>query len=229
MAIRGGTGVVPLLLSTRQRQSDNQTFSIVTEHRPILRRVEEVWRFRQTPDAESDRGCALMAAAYLDSQLEELIRMSLVADNKAVDELLGVSKPLGTFSSRIDLAYLLGHFSKNAHRDLELIRKIRNEFGHTPTPLDFTHPPIQARCKELYHSFLKDDAPRKRFTNTVLGLLAWIHGAMYKSKRPKLHVDIDAEYTQFKAAILKAFETNPTETLVSYLEKLSELDDELDR
>ena len=66
----------------------------------LSQKFPEVWTFRGTLEAETDRGCALMAAAYLDSQLEELIRASLIADTRATDELLGVSKPLGTFSSR---------------------------------------------------------------------------------------------------------------------------------
>src|SRR5215471_683584 len=104
--------------------------------------TDDVLRFRETLDAETDRGCALMAAAYLASLLEKLIRASLIGDIKKADELLGVSKPLGSFSSRIDLAHLLGHIGKSEHRDLQLIRKIRNDFGHTSNPLDFSHPPI---------------------------------------------------------------------------------------
>jgi DNA-binding MltR family transcriptional regulator len=180
-------------------------------------RFEEVMTFRETLDGETDRGCALMAAAYLDSQLEELVRTSFVDDSKAADELLGVSKPLGSFSARIDIAHLLGHIGKKVHRDLHLIRKIRNDFGHTSTPLDFHHPPIQARCRELYHSFLKEDAsPRKRFTNAVLGLLACIHVSIYNTKRPKVRADINPDY--------KEPTRKKTESLLSQLKRLRKLD-----
>ena len=157
----------------------------------LLPKFDEVQAFRDTLDAETDRGCALMSAAYLDSQLEELIRASLVDDSKIADEFLSQSKPLASFSSRIDLAFLLGRIGKMVHRDLHLIRKIRNDFGHTSTPLDFTHPPIAARCREMYHCFREDDAhPRKRFTNTVLVVLACVHGPTQLSKRPKVMTDI---------------------------------------
>lgn len=155
-------------------------------------RFEEVATFRNTLNAESDRGCALMSAAYLDSQLEELLRVNFIADSKVADELLAQSKPLSTFSSRIDLAYLLGRIGKMAHRDLHLIRKIRNEFGHTSAPLDFNHPAIAARCRELYYCIREVDvAPRKRFTNTVLGVLACIHGATQHTSQPEVATDVE--------------------------------------
>ncbi len=157
----------------------------------IVPRLDEVVAFRETLDAETDRGCALMSAAYLDSQLEQLIRVSIVDDEDVADELLSQSKPLSSFSSRIDLAYLLGHVGKNVRRDLHLIRKIRNDFGHTSSPLDFGHPPIAARCREMYHCFLADaDPPRKRFTNTVISILAFIHGPIRFSNRPPLKSDV---------------------------------------
>jgi DNA-binding MltR family transcriptional regulator len=123
-----------------------------------------------------------MAAAYLDSQLTELLRRSFVDDPSIADELLGQSKPLGTFSSRIDLAYALGLIEKSVHRDLHLIRKIRNDFGHVPTPIEFDHPPIAGRCRELTHIYYEPDvSPRKRFLNTVMGVLASVHSAEYQT------------------------------------------------
>jgi hypothetical protein len=181
----------------------------------LLPRFDDVLAFRDTLDPETDRGCALMAAAYLDSQLEELIRASIVDDADVADELLSQSKPLATFSSRIDLAYLLGHIGKMVRRDLHLIRKIRNDFGHTSTPLDFTHPPIAARCREMYHCFRQGgDPPRKRFTNTVLGVLACIHAPLHCCKRPTVKPDlpITAEYRE---AMRKS-----TEAMLAIVERL---------
>lgn len=181
----------------------------------LLHRFDEVLAFRDTLDAETDRGCALMSAAYLDSQLEELIRANLVDDNKTADELLAQSKPLASFSSRIDLAYLLGCIGKMVHRDLHLIRKIRNDFGHTSTPLDFTHAPIAARCREMYHCFRKDDAhPRKRFTNTVLSVLACVHGQNQLSKRPTVKTDIPIT-PESREALRKS-----TDTILAIIEQL---------
>jgi hypothetical protein len=74
--------------------------------------------FRATLNSETDRGCALMAAAYLDDRLVDLLKSHFVDDDNRADELLGQSKPLGTFFSRIDLAYLPGLVSPDEHRAL---------------------------------------------------------------------------------------------------------------
>lgn len=144
----------------------------------------EVQEFRETLSPETDRGCALMAAAFLDSQLEQLLRAAWVEDESALDEVLGQSRALGTFSSRIDMAYLVGLIGDQARRDFHLIRKIRNDFGHRPTPITFDTESIANRCNQLYYTFRpKEHGPRSLFTSTVLGLLAIIHTAQHHVKR----------------------------------------------
>lgn len=139
-------------------------------------RAQAVCDFRRTLTPETDRGCALMAQAYLDAQLEELLRRYFVDDAKHTREVLGQSKPLGTFSARVDVAYALGLISLKMHRDLHLIRKIRNDFGHDPSPINFHHSKIANRCRDLYHTLWDEDkAPRARFVNAVMGVLGLIH------------------------------------------------------
>jgi len=57
---------------------------------------------------ESDRAAAVLAAAYLDNLLGKLIAVSMILEYDEVEELLyrGGYAPLGTFSARIDIAYL---------------------------------------------------------------------------------------------------------------------------
>jgi hypothetical protein len=64
--------------------------------------------FRSTLTDETDRGCALMAAAYLDDRLAELLKAYFVDDLPVAKKVLDLERPLGTFSARIDVAYLLG-------------------------------------------------------------------------------------------------------------------------
>ena len=90
-----------------------------------------------------------MAAAYLDSQLDELLRAVFIDDQKVVGALLQSERPLGSFSAKIDMAYSLGLLPAEAYRHLHLIRKIRNEFGHRPEPITFNNPEISNRCREL--------------------------------------------------------------------------------
>ena len=138
---------------------------------------DEVITFRLTLTPETDRGCALMAAAYLDDQLEALLRRVLLVDTKALDELLSGLGPLATFSSRIELCYLLGLIPAQCRRDLHEIRRIRNRFAHETEPLTFDQPPIANWCAELSYSAQPTSArARAKFTNAALGLCAVIHG-----------------------------------------------------
>ena len=58
-------------------------------------------------DIESDRAVAVLGPAYLDTLLEDLLRVSLV-EGESTEHLLAVDRPLGTFSARIDVAHALG-------------------------------------------------------------------------------------------------------------------------
>ena len=160
----------------------------------------EVMNFRKSLDAETDRGCALMAAAFLDTELERLLRSLLIEDEKVAGELLGQSKAIGTFSSRIDLAFMLGLTSSLSRRDLHLVRKIRNIFGHTHLPIEFEDQSIANRCKELTHH-LRDqgDAPRKLFISAAVGLLAIIHSAMDNRERIVAREDPNLDRAKFEA------------------------------
>ena len=100
-------------------------------------KFDKVVEFRNTFDEETDRGVTFMAASFLEGELEDLLREYFVQDKKVINEIFSFNGPCGTFSSKTNITYSLGLIGKKAHRDLHLIRKIRNEFGHTATPLTF--------------------------------------------------------------------------------------------
>jgi DNA-binding MltR family transcriptional regulator len=97
---------------------------------PILEHLDQVILFRQTLSAETDRGVALVCAAYLDGELKALLEKTFVDAPNTIDKLFEGTGPLATFSSRIDLALAIGLLRGESHRGLHLIRKIRNDFAH---------------------------------------------------------------------------------------------------
>lgn len=155
-----------------------------------------VFAFRQTLDLETDRGCALMAASFLESELEKVLKDKLVGTAGQINELFEFNGPLGTFSSKIKMAFCIGVINKQTLNDLDLIRRIRNEFGHDHEPIDFVTNKIKSRIDNLtLHFYEKGDAtPRKIFTNAVLGNLALIHGAYIRIKKFKESKEVN--YTQ---------------------------------
>jgi DNA-binding MltR family transcriptional regulator len=139
------------------------------------KRMKDIMAFRTSITAETDRGAALMSAAYLDDKVKELIENRLVQDKKTLRRAFQFNGPLGTFSSRIDFAYLLGILPKNACRDLHTIREIRNQFAHHAAPLSYEDNEIKPFCERLIFHGVKDAAePDSKFRRTVMGLLAYI-------------------------------------------------------
>jgi DNA-binding MltR family transcriptional regulator len=101
--------------------------------------------------AETDRGTTIVAAAYLDDLLEVMFRKHFAGKSeKLVDTILSENGPLGTFSSRIKLAYCLDLIRDDQFSDLEIVRNIRNEFSHQHADLRFDAQPICDLCDNFH-------------------------------------------------------------------------------
>ena len=96
---------------------------------PTLEESQRNWR-RMTREfgGESHRGAALVAAALLDLNLEDLLRAFLIDDPAEVEYLLGAS--LQSYGARIRIAYALGLLSDDEANDLRVIQSVRNYFAH---------------------------------------------------------------------------------------------------
>jgi DNA-binding MltR family transcriptional regulator len=79
---------------------------------------------------ESDRGVILVASEYLNTALEERLRLHFIDDGEAHESMLGREAPLGTFSARIAGAYALGLIDLEMRKNLDRIRRIRNYCAH---------------------------------------------------------------------------------------------------
>jgi DNA-binding MltR family transcriptional regulator len=106
--------------------------------------------FHEQFRSESDRACAILAAAALDESLRRLLQKYLVPAPGRTDALLdGANAPLSSFSAKIDAAFRLGLVSEQFARDLHLIRKIRNDFAHDLEKSTFSDAAVADRVKEL--------------------------------------------------------------------------------
>ena len=161
---------------------------------------QEVMEFRFSLNGETDRGCALMVASFLDHKLGKLLEAMFVDDSNVVNEMFSHSGPLGTFSSRIDTAYALGLIGPNTRRDINLIRKIRNEFGHSHQTLTFNDDRIRSRCKELFHfnNIETTDEPRKMFVKTTMSILALINLDLRRTEHRLVAKDLYLDATERK-------------------------------
>jgi mannitol operon repressor len=117
-----------------------------------LSRSEQIIALSQELNKETERGEVLLAAAYLDYLLGELIATKIVVapeESKNLGLFEGPTAPLATFSARLRVAYAFGLLSKDEYDDINLIRDIRNKFAHQLTGLSFSADAIAVRCHRL--------------------------------------------------------------------------------
>lgn len=102
---------------------------------------------------ESDRGCVVLAIAWIEDDLTRVLKRFLLPSTKthdASDELFGAQGYLGTFSAKIDLAYRLGLIQRQIHQSLHLCRRIRNDFAHLSDGLSFATRSVNDRVVEIF-------------------------------------------------------------------------------
>jgi mannitol operon repressor len=111
--------------------------------------IEQLGKFLASFNKESDRGAALVAASMLDDRLEQILIGFFVESSAAKDLLSGFNAPLGTFSSRASAATALGLIQENEFKEITVVRKIRNEFGHGWEPLTFESESVAVHARKL--------------------------------------------------------------------------------
>jgi uncharacterized protein YlaN (UPF0358 family) len=105
-------------------------------------------KFSQSYDlliSESDRGAAIVGAALIEVALDDALKKYLIPSIDKRDEILNSRE--FSFALKIDLAYRVGLIKKNIRNGLHQIRRIRNEFAHSPEFLTFTENSVSDRIK----------------------------------------------------------------------------------
>lgn len=91
----------------------------------------------------------LSLATFLEETLGRLL-LAYLRSCKATRELVeGFSAPLGTLGSRIKAAYALGLVTEDQYKDLEILRKIRNQFAHDWEGVSLARNDISAMLGQL--------------------------------------------------------------------------------
>lgn len=142
-------------------------------------------------EAQSDRGVAIIVAAYVDAKLKEVLE-AFFSDNlsKKQSEAIfeGPTAPLGTFSSRIRMAHAMGLIGPKTEHDLHIIRDLRNDFAHRLLILDFSNELVIRRCRSLKLADISllggtpRPEPRKRLIQSGVLALHYLYGEMRARK-----------------------------------------------
>ena len=146
-------------------------------------------------DRQEDRGAAIIAAAFLEDRLLFCLANHFKNRDRFLEnQLFRGLGPLSSFSAKIDIAFLLGIFDQEGRDQIHIIRRVRNAFAHTMTPLQFTSSNISDMCSNLpnfkkaleilttptsdikYLEIMKpfyeslanvEDSPRNRYMNSI--------------------------------------------------------------
>ncbi len=99
----------------------------------------------------SDRATVVMFGSFVEANLERLLTSVMRSDLNSKDrkQLFEYEGAVGTFSSKIIMAYALGLIGPVTRSDLNSIRFLRNEFAHSRMPFDFQTPEAKAVCDQL--------------------------------------------------------------------------------
>lgn len=117
--------------------------------------LEKLGPYLEVLNAESARGKVLVSTGFLEEQLKEILVAHFLECPEAGELVEGGSAPLATLSARISACYVLGLITKNEHDDLQIIRKIRNDFAHD-LHTTFDTERVVNRCRELRHAAKHD-------------------------------------------------------------------------
>ncbi len=167
-----------------------------------LRQIDkEQKEFHASLDFETDRGCCLMAAAYLEYQIENILKKKLVDKPSMHERLFDFNGPLGTFSSKIEMSYAIGLIGPKVKQDLLLLKKIRNEFAHHRKLLSFSDKPICDIAENFYHNSLTKSKGqfRHNFIQEVVGLFAAIVSKRFSLEHIEEESDIVLDDRMLKA------------------------------
>lgn len=117
---------------------------------------------------ESDRGCVIVAAAVMDSWLEELIRKHVqkyLASNSVIKSLFDMNGPISNFSSKILVCRSFGLIDEVAYHDLMIVRKLRNNFAHSADGASFLSPEVKQKVRSMLQAQEHMKTTHKEFFN----------------------------------------------------------------
>ena len=100
--------------------------------------------------AESDRGATILASVWIENLLERKLGTLFTKGNsKTRQKLYDLNGPFSSFSSKILAAYSLGWIDSDIFNDINLVRKIRNEFAHKLHGVDLESSKIRGLIDEF--------------------------------------------------------------------------------
>lgn len=135
--------------------------------------AEDLARFVEELKKETDRGLPLVGTALIDEKLRDTLESFFISKKSAHKLLDDFNSPLGTLSSRLEACFALGLIDDHEYSEINLLRKVRNEFAHSKHGLSFKNEKIVGYCSTLKSSLPEGEnfpitEPRFRYMNAIV-------------------------------------------------------------
>jgi len=102
---------------------------------------------------ETDRAAVILTSSLIENTLTTLLKNYLIQISTRNDELFdGPTALLSNFNSKIQFTYRLGLISQKFAHDLNIIRKIRNDFAHNIYGSNLEEGVVKNRLTTLIYS-----------------------------------------------------------------------------
>lgn len=194
-------------------------------------------RLTKTLHDHDERGLILSLAAFAEDALGRLIEAFMLPVQASKDLLTGFNAPLGTFSSRIKASYALGLINEEQFKDLEYLRKMRNEFAHSWEHVSLEKQNLSSLASNMSFSYLDSSFPETnadKVRSSISALLTDISSMaqqiLAKEKRVKLmgtrlfpmfHGDLPAQVQQARQSLesIRAQQNCTTEAHKRFLDR----------
>lgn len=113
--------------------------------------------FLDATQAETDRGQVLIAASLIDQMLGQILKSYLLDNQQTKDLFNAPNAPLSSFSAKALLCSSLSFISVEEFRDVNIIRRVRNDFAHN-IECSFASPKIASLSSSLKYGMSALDA-----------------------------------------------------------------------
>lgn len=132
--------------------------------------VEALNRFMTIIKRQDERALVLSFATFVEDTLGRLL-VAYFRNCKATKELVvGSSAPLGTLGTRIKAVFAFGLVTEQQYKDMEILRKVRNQFAHNWEGVSLERNDIAAMVGQLSgYTFtgISDSQGRQRLVETM--------------------------------------------------------------
>jgi hypothetical protein len=112
-------------------------------------------------NGESDRASIILMASVLDDGLIYLLtsKLGYAVDENDLEHIFRFEGPLGTFSSRIEIAILFGFIDNDMFEQLRTVREMRNACAHAQKPMKFSDPALANVGRRMFRPVGLYDPP----------------------------------------------------------------------